>query len=161
MEIRIEVSDKSRSEKLWFSVSGMSKRIKVTIDANGFTSEILRIRETTTGDLTILFKRSDQLSAGSSRLYTDTAENRLSVHVTPDQEYNTFKHHLRYANGRYDKLYTKIMPSDGRMMHMAYACSTAEPVDEESGLMAADLSAIINAVEAFGEDVVAGDPEGS
>lgn len=35
-----------------------------------------------------------------------------------------------------------------------------EPVDEESGLMVTDLSAIINAVEAFGEDVVAGDPEG-
>jgi hypothetical protein len=36
-----------------------------------------------------------------------------------------------------------------------------ESVDEESGLMAADLSTIINAVEAFGEDVVASDPEGS
>ncbi len=34
-----------------------------------------------------------------------------------------------------------------------------EPVDEESGLMATDLSAIINAVEAFGEDVVADDPD--
>jgi hypothetical protein len=34
-----------------------------------------------------------------------------------------------------------------------------EQVDEESGLMADDLSAIIRAVEAFGEDVVAGDPD--
>jgi hypothetical protein len=34
-----------------------------------------------------------------------------------------------------------------------------EQVDEESGLMADDLTAIIDAVEAFGEDVVAGDPD--
>jgi hypothetical protein len=33
-----------------------------------------------------------------------------------------------------------------------------EPVDEESGLTADHLTAIICAVEAFGEDVVAGDP---
>jgi hypothetical protein len=33
-----------------------------------------------------------------------------------------------------------------------------DTVDEESGLGADDLTAIINAVEAFGEDVVAGDP---
>ncbi len=33
-----------------------------------------------------------------------------------------------------------------------------EPVDEESELTADDLTTIINAVEAFGEDVVAGDP---
>jgi hypothetical protein len=34
-----------------------------------------------------------------------------------------------------------------------------EQVDEESGLMADDLTVIIRAVEAFGEDVVAGDPD--
>jgi hypothetical protein len=36
--------------------------------------------------------------------------------------------------------------------------NAGEPVDEESGLTADDLTAIIEAVEAFGEDVVAGDP---
>lgn len=35
-----------------------------------------------------------------------------------------------------------------------------EPVDEESGLGADDLTTIIEAVEAFGEDVVADDPSG-
>ncbi len=39
--------------------------------------------------------------------------------------------------------------------------NAGEPVDEESGLMADDLSSIIEAVEAFGEDVVAGDPAAS
>lgn len=34
-----------------------------------------------------------------------------------------------------------------------------EPVDEESGLMADDLTTIIEAVEAFGEDLVAPDPQ--
>lgn len=34
------------------------------------------------------------------------------------------------------------------------------PVDEESGLFAEDLTTIICAVEAFGEDVVAPDPKG-
>jgi hypothetical protein len=33
-----------------------------------------------------------------------------------------------------------------------------EPVDEESELTADDLTTIICAVEAFGDDVVAGDP---
>jgi hypothetical protein len=33
-----------------------------------------------------------------------------------------------------------------------------QPVDEESGLTADHLTTIICAVEAFGEDVVAGDP---
>jgi hypothetical protein len=37
--------------------------------------------------------------------------------------------------------------------------NSGDPVDEESGLMADDLTAIIIAVEAFGEDVVAGDPD--
>ncbi|WP_293875607.1 MULTISPECIES: hypothetical protein [unclassified Sphingomonas] len=36
--------------------------------------------------------------------------------------------------------------------------NAGEPVDEESELTADDLTAIINAVEAFGDDVVAGDP---
>jgi hypothetical protein len=35
-----------------------------------------------------------------------------------------------------------------------------EPVDEESHLTADDLTTIIRAVEAFGEDVVADDPSG-
>ncbi|MCU6454368.1 hypothetical protein LPN01_09775 [Sphingomonas sp. A2-49] len=34
-----------------------------------------------------------------------------------------------------------------------------EPVDEESRLFADDLTTIICAVEAFGEDAVAGDPK--
>lgn len=34
-----------------------------------------------------------------------------------------------------------------------------DDVDEEAGLTADDLTTIINAVEAFGDDVVAGDPE--
>ncbi len=34
--------------------------------------------------------------------------------------------------------------------------NAGEPVDEESGLTADDLTTIINVVEAFGEDVVAG-----
>ncbi|MGI4947959.1 MAG: hypothetical protein ACRYHC_04580 [Janthinobacterium lividum] len=38
--------------------------------------------------------------------------------------------------------------------------NSGEPVDEESGLMADDLTVIINAVEAFGEDAIAPDPEG-
>lgn len=37
--------------------------------------------------------------------------------------------------------------------------NSGEPVDEESGLMADDLTTIIDAVEAFGEDVVAPDPQ--
>lgn len=37
--------------------------------------------------------------------------------------------------------------------------NNGEPVDEESGLMADDLSTIIEAVEAFGEDAVAQDPQ--
>jgi hypothetical protein len=37
--------------------------------------------------------------------------------------------------------------------------NAGEPVDEESGLLADDLTAIIEAVEAFSEDVVAPDPQ--
>lgn len=37
--------------------------------------------------------------------------------------------------------------------------NAGEPVDEESGLMADDLTTIIDAVEAFGEDLVAQDPQ--
>ncbi len=37
--------------------------------------------------------------------------------------------------------------------------NAGEPVDEESGLTADDLTAIIESVEAFGEDAVAQDPQ--
>lgn len=37
--------------------------------------------------------------------------------------------------------------------------NAGEPVDEENELTADDLTAIIQAVEAFGEDVVAPDPQ--
>lgn len=41
-------------------------------------------------------------------------------------------------------------------------CDSGEPIDEQSGLFADDLTTIICAVEAFSEDVVAPDPkEGS
>jgi hypothetical protein len=39
------------------------------------------------------------------------------------------------------------------------AFNQGDLVDEDSELNADDLTAIINAVEAFGDDVVAGDPE--
>ncbi|GEM_PF-3513910 len=45
-----------------------------------------------------------------------------------------------------------------RLRQFRATFNEGEPVDEESGLMADDLTAIINAVEAFGDDVVAGDP---
>jgi hypothetical protein len=37
--------------------------------------------------------------------------------------------------------------------------NSGEPVDEESGLTADDLTTIIDAVDAFGDDVVAPDPQ--
>jgi hypothetical protein len=46
-----------------------------------------------------------------------------------------------------------------RLRQFRATFNEGEQVDEESGLMAEDLSAIIRAVEAFGEDVVAGDPD--
>lgn len=46
-----------------------------------------------------------------------------------------------------------------RLRQFRATFNEGEQVDEESGLMADDLSAIIRAVEAFGEDVVAGDPD--
>jgi len=53
------------------------------------------------------------------------------------------------------------MSLDSALDHLRRFRSTfnaGEPVDEESGLTADDLTTIIQAVEAFGEDVVAGDP---
>lgn len=45
-----------------------------------------------------------------------------------------------------------------RLRQFRATFNEGEPVDEESGLTADDLTAIIQAVEAFGEDVVAADP---
>jgi hypothetical protein len=46
-----------------------------------------------------------------------------------------------------------------RLRQFRATFNEGDVVDEESGLGADDLTAIINAVEAFGEDVVASDPE--
>jgi len=56
---------------------------------------------------------------------------------------------------------TDLVTALDRLRHFRATFNNGELVDEESGLRADDLTAIINAVEAFGEDVVAGDPEGS
>lgn len=48
-----------------------------------------------------------------------------------------------------------------RLRQFRATFNDGELVDEESGLGADDLTAITNAVEAFGEDVVAGDLEGA
>lgn len=45
-----------------------------------------------------------------------------------------------------------------RLRQFRATFNDGEPVDEESGLTADDLTAIIQAVEAFGEDAVAADP---
>jgi hypothetical protein len=46
-----------------------------------------------------------------------------------------------------------------RLRRSRDTCDSGEPVDEESGLFADDLTMIICAVEAFSEDVVAPDPK--
>lgn len=48
-----------------------------------------------------------------------------------------------------------------RLRQFRATFNDGDPVDEESGLNANDLTAIIRAVEAFGEDAVADDPDGS
>jgi len=45
-----------------------------------------------------------------------------------------------------------------RLRQFRATFNEGDVVDDESGLGADDLTAIIDAVEAFGEDVVAGDP---
>jgi hypothetical protein len=75
----------------------------------------------------------------------------------------------RAATGKRDQaeflLGAMIQPvgsTDNALDHLRRFRATfnaGEPVDEESRLTADDLSAIIQAVEAFGEDVVAPDPQ--
>jgi hypothetical protein len=52
---------------------------------------------------------------------------------------------------------TSIPTALDRLRQFRATFDEGDTVDEESGLSADDLTAIINAVEAFGEDVVAGD----
>lgn len=53
---------------------------------------------------------------------------------------------------------TGLSVSLARLRAFRSTFNSGEPVDEESGLTADDLTAIIIAIEAFGEDLVAGDP---
>jgi hypothetical protein len=53
---------------------------------------------------------------------------------------------------------TRLPTALDRLRQFRATFNEGEVVDEESGLGADDLTTIINAVEAFGEDAVAGDP---
>ncbi len=53
----------------------------------------------------------------------------------------------------------ELTTSLDRLRRFRDTFNAGEPVDEESGLFADDLTTIISAVEAFGEDVVAPDPK--
>lgn len=101
-------------------VIGTKAKTRFVVRTGDQLSELFSVRETTQGDLVVLYKRPDQVGPGYK--FDDLREWRVSAHLSPNSPGFTFVSHFVFDD-RQEKIYAHYLPRHGKVF--APVCAMA------------------------------------